>query len=111
MKTPCKDCPFRSDVNFYLSEPRARQIANDVILGDGSFPCHKTTHNFRKGQFDYLGKEKPCNGAMLAIEKERGDARANLWVRMGVMLGAIDVDSLDRSVSVRNAQEFVEDLS
>lgn len=108
MKAPCKDCPFRKDVRFYLGEPRAREIANKVILGDSSFPCHKTVCANTPRDFS---KETACVGALLSIQKERGTATANLWVRLGVMCGAINIDSLDQSVPVRNAQEFIEDLS
>lgn len=108
---PCNNCPFRADVEFYLGLDRATQIANDVILGDQAFHCHKTTEHGYDGEFVYTGAEKPCVGAMSAIAKERGDARASLWVRLGAMIKAIDVDSLDYSVDVDSVEEFIEKLS
>lgn len=108
---PCNNCPFRADVSFYLGRDRATQIANDVILGDRAFHCHKTTEHGYDGEVVYTGNEKPCVGAMLAIAKERGDARASLWVRLGAMIKEIDIDSLDFSVEVHGAKEFIKKLS
>jgi hypothetical protein len=111
MQKPCKDCPFRSDVSFYLGEDRAEQIVNDVILGDSAFHCHKTlTYCSIDGDGNYIhtGNEKPCIGALLAIAKECGDARANLWARLGSLIGQIDIENLDHSVAVHSPQEFID---
>ena len=107
---PCKDCPFRSEVSFCLGKERAQQIANEVILGDGALYCHKTlTYSSidDDGGYIHTGNEKPCVGAILAIAKERGDATANPWVRMGVRIKRIDINSLDKSVKVHSAKQFV----
>lgn len=110
MNVPCKNCPFRADSSMVLSRDRATEIAEKVILGDSAFHCHKTV-TYEDGEGVHTGNEKPCVGAMLAIAKERGDAKANFWVRLGAMIGEIDVDSLDYSVDVHNASEFIEELS
>jgi hypothetical protein len=105
---PCKDCPFRSEVSFYLGEDRASQIVNDVILGDSAFHCHKTIIYGDDDEIVRSGNEKPCIGALLAIAKERGDSRANLWARLGSLIGQIDIENLDHSVAVHSPQEFID---
>ncbi len=110
MLKPCSNCPFRQDVDFFLSEDRAQQIARDVIQGDSAFHCHKTVRYGNDGE-DNLDDAKPCIGAIKAIAKERGDARANLWVRFGVMFGHINLDAIDQLTPVHNAAEFIENLS
>jgi hypothetical protein len=105
---PCKDCPFRAEVSFHLGKERAQQITNDVILGDSAFHCHKTIIYGSGDEIVRSGNEKPCIGSMLAIAKERGDARANLWLRMGFLIKEIDVDSLDNSVNIHSVNSFIE---
>jgi hypothetical protein len=41
MTQPCADCPFRYDIQGYLREERAAEIA-EALLNDASFTCHKT---------------------------------------------------------------------
>lgn len=108
---PCIDCPFRSDIEFILSESRTREIAKDVIRGDKAFHCHKTTEFDNDGNFVYSDRVKPCLGAIKAIEKERGDAKASLWVRLGIMTGMIDLEAIDNDILVYNADEFIESVS
>jgi hypothetical protein len=108
---PCIDCPFRSDIEFVLSESRTQQIARDVIRGDEAFHCHKTTEFDNDGSFIYSDRAKPCIGAIKAIKKERGDARASLWVRLGIMTGMIDLELIDNDIPVYDADEFVESVS
>lgn len=42
LTTPCKNCPFRSDVAPYLQPTRAVEIVNGAVYGDAHFICHKT---------------------------------------------------------------------
>lgn len=108
MQTPCKDCPFRADVSFYLGEERAAQIVDDVILGDHAFHCHKTIIYGELDEIIRTGNEKPCIGAMLAIAKERSDATANFWVRLGSMVGEIDIKNLDQNIEIHSPLSFIE---
>lgn len=110
MLKPCPDCPFRADIQFILPSKTVQRIVKDVIQGDSAFHCHKTVKYGENGAI-LTGKEKPCIGAIKAIAKERGDARANLWVRMGVLVGVINLDEIDDEISVHNAEEFIEHLS
>lgn len=45
MPSPCKQCPFRTDVTPYLHPDRAAEIAYSAQNPYSSFPCHKTTVN------------------------------------------------------------------
>lgn len=108
MKAPCSNCPFRANVDFRLSEARAEQIAGDVILGDTWFACHQTV--------DYSDDEPSadnssvCVGSLLSIAKERGDAMANLGVRLKVLSGQLELNDIDSSIPVWNAAEFVKNV-
>jgi hypothetical protein len=42
MKTPCKHCPFRTDVRPFLHPERAEQIAYHASNEFNTFSCHKT---------------------------------------------------------------------
>jgi len=77
MKTPCANCPFRITPQFYLPADRVLSIGAALIDG-GSFTCHKDqTH------------QTPCIGAVSVLDRE-ADALSSLWVRLGLMCGAID---------------------
>ena len=41
LSEPCRDCPFRSDIDFPLSRERRDDIAESVTRGE-QFVCHKT---------------------------------------------------------------------
>ena len=102
MNKPCKDCPFRADASFCLSKARKRSIAKTVILGDDGFPCHKSV-NYDVPRHVSSPNETPCIGAALMVEKVRGDVSASYYFRLVIMVGLIDVDSLDRSVELSKA--------
>ncbi len=42
MSNPCPQCPFRNDIEGYLTAERVDEIC-DAVLRQQSFPCHKTT--------------------------------------------------------------------
>src|SRR6188768_4485028 len=42
LTTPCKDCPFRADITFYLGPNRVRSILHSLFAEDATFACHKT---------------------------------------------------------------------
>lgn len=77
-QTPCKTCPFRSDVEFVLSAGKVTSIVG-ALLEDGDFACHNTT----VATGGRLGNEKVCIGAAIFLEKVRkGGLRANLSFRL-----------------------------
>lgn len=110
MKTPCANCPFRSNVPFFLRKERAQRIANDVINGDTWFACHKTVNYDANDEGDDLANASICIGSILSIAKQHGNAMANLGVRLKVLCGEVDLSKIDDSVPVWNADEFVENV-
>ena len=75
---PCKTCPFRSDIEFVLTESKAKAIVA-TLQGDGDFPCHNTT--IATGCLP--GQEKGCIGAAIFLEHVRENGlRANRMFRM-----------------------------
>lgn len=59
-KTPCKNCPFRTDIEGYLNPARAEEIADAVLTHDQSFICHKSIdYNDREiaAEFEHDGEE------------------------------------------------------
>lgn len=100
LKTPCKDCPFRSDISFALRPERAREITASLLRGE-SFPCHKTT------KFDDDGepvlnnkKEQHCAGALIFLERQE---RPNQMMRIAERLGGYDMRKLDMDAPVFNS--------
>ena len=66
MRTPCKHCPFRSNIKGYLTKERVVEIAQSVINGQ-TFPCHKTTEEIEDdyGESDMVATNdsQSCAGA------------------------------------------------
>jgi hypothetical protein len=102
LKTPCRDCPFRHDVPGFLSGERAEEIANDVLRGSGSFPCHKTLDYSE----DFDGKEtkntQMCAGATIFAEHcEQGGQ----MLRIAMRLGMLNPDELNMEAPVHTCEE------
>ena len=81
MKTPCRDCPFRTDTtNGWLGEDRAAEI-----LAADSFVCHKKT-------------DMQCAGHMLV------NGKANAFVRVAAALGiSLDISGRDQVFASQSA--------
>ncbi len=99
MRTPCDNCPFRSDRPFRaLRKKRAIDI-HESLFRDGDFPCHKTV--------DYSGNESNvtrdshrCLGAAAYLEQtRRGGAAANVMFRMAVMCKEFTTSDIDGIVN------------
>lgn len=63
--TPCKQCPFRTDITPFLSgEERIRELERHQ---DGEFPCHQTTELDEEEGETLLNREKTvaCAGRMI----------------------------------------------
>ena len=107
MHKPCDNCPFRADKPpFPLGQSRRAGIAHS-ILHDGHFPCHKTTRGCfdEEGEYSWNDRVQPCIGAVLLVENELGDSRANLMFRFDVMAGRLKPDQLDHSIPTLNTYE------
>lgn len=92
LKSPCADCPFRSDIRPYLSPARAQEIADDSCE-DSNFYCHKTVdYSSEDGQGRVANKSRVCAGFLVTMEKE---GRANQPTRIAERLGIYDRSRLD----------------
>lgn len=77
-RSPCKTCPFRSDISFSLSVDKVASILA-ALRGDEDFACHNTT----VATGCRPGEEKVCIGAAIFLERTRaGGVRANLSFRL-----------------------------
>lgn len=99
LRTPCPQCPFRSDIPAYLTPARVTEIDRSLI--QATFPCHKTT------QFDEDGEvipstpgERHCAGALIILEKL---GRPSQMMRIAERLGLYDMRKLDMQAPVFNS--------
>lgn len=106
MKTPCRNCPFRTDKIFPLNQTRRSQIAQS-LFNDADFPCHKTLGDVDQHQ-PSLENTRRCTGAAIFLEHSRpGGLFSNLSFRLAVMKGEFQPAKLDLNAPVaRTRQEF-----
>lgn len=90
LRTPCRKCPFRTDVEPYLRTGRAEEIAHALHQG-GEFPCHETTVPAETADGGSTLVEGPrsrfCAGAMATMERE---GNPNQMLRIAERLGLYD---------------------
>jgi hypothetical protein len=88
--TPCKKCPFRTDVEPYLRTERAQEIADSLHAGT-EFPCHETTVRKVDDEGNDTLADGPrsrfCAGAMATMERE---GNPNQMLRVAERLGFYD---------------------
>lgn len=113
LKSPCANCPFRSDKPFHLDSDRVKEIADSLRdtpeAPGGTFYCHKTItynsgaeersddgHDDDAESDDFNGRITPrsraCAGALATLEKEQ---RPNQIMRIAERLGLYDMKRLD----------------
>jgi len=71
---PCNNCPFRTDVKPYLRAARVAKLESDLVGGQASFTCHKTTVESEpdedgESRLVEGPKSQHCAGAMILLEK------------------------------------------
>lgn len=108
LTTPCKPCPFRTDVTPYLRAERAAEIVQAIRDG-GDFPCHKTTVlvEGEDGEEELARgpKSQQCAGSLILQQKEG----AGQVTRIAERLGAFDPEALDMVAPVfDHYQDFIE---
>jgi hypothetical protein len=101
LKKPCKDCPFRSDINIYLTLPRVLEICRSLVNG-GTFPCHKTTESREDGELEATEKSEHCAGALIFLEKQN---MPNQMMRIAERLRLYDRTKLDMDAPIYNNQK------
>jgi hypothetical protein len=95
LTSPCKDCPFRSDIRPYLTRERIDQIDNSLIRAE--FPCHKTTEHDDDDNYVPTDNEQHCAGALILLEKLE---RPSQMMRIAERLGLYDRRKLDMKAPV-----------
>lgn len=102
LKSPCADCPFRSDVARYLHPERAQEIMCDSYE-DSNFYCHKTVdYSGDDGEGRVAGKSRVCAGFLVTMEKE---GRANQPTRIAERLGLYDRTQVDMDAPTYDSME------
>lgn len=96
LKTPCPNCPFRTDVKPYLSPERVEEIRDGLERGE--FPCHKTL-DYDTDEEGGVETEKTahCAGALILLEKEGTPSQ---MMRISERLGMYDARKLDMDAPV-----------
>lgn len=103
--SPCNDCPFRSDVRPYLTKARAAEITRDVLLGDKTFACHKTT-GIETGRRVLRKNRSHCAGAMIIVKKT---GWRNALLQIAGRLGLLDATRLDMTAPVfESSRAFID---
>lgn len=111
LTAPCSNCPFRTDVPFYLHSERAEQIADALVNKGQTFQCHKTL-KYDEDRTDDDGDpivlrtpdDQHCAGAAIMLEHMN---RPNQWMQICERLGWRDPAKLDMNAPVfRTAEEF-----
>lgn len=99
LKTPCRDCPFRSDIEPYLRPGRAQEIAQTLLDG-GGFACHKTVdysdslddlESESYGQGRVTADSQQCAGALATMER---GGHMGQQARIAARLGLYDPEQL-----------------
>jgi len=93
--SPCRNCPFRTDVEPYLRHDRAVEIVLGLRQG-GEFACHKTTVRCDDDGDDTLvddpGTSRVCAGALGIMLRE---GQLNQMARISARLGLFDPARID----------------
>lgn len=86
LTTPCKNCPFRTDIPPFLRKDRAAGIAHETFKMGRAFNCHKTV-DYSTGQdqgritLDSIN----CAGSLILAKKiNRPSQLAQIAERMGL---------------------------
>jgi hypothetical protein len=98
LTAPCKNCPFRTDVDFRLRPERAREIC-DALLHDFSFACHKTVDYSAEDEDGYVPSEgeQHCAGALIFLEQM---GRSTQLMRIAERIGSYDRTKLKMDAPV-----------
>jgi len=106
LKKPCANCPFRTDIKFYLDDNRVDEICHSLIQEQQTFACHKTTHFDDDGEANIVKKTEHCAGAMIMLEKMQ---RPNQLMRIAERLGGYDHTKLDMDSPVFETDDDMRD--
>lgn len=110
LKSPCRNCPFRSDVPFYLHPDRVIEITDGLFKQNQTFACHKTVDYDDEGDGRHStnsDKEQHCAGALIMMEKQRA-TNDNFMLRLAQSFGLYDVTQLKLDAPVYDTPKDME---
>jgi len=114
MKRPCQDCPFRRDIDGFLTAGRAAEIAAGMLRDNTTFQCHKTLNWYSSSDEDEDENEdedgqgrcqstqeseqsEHCAGALIFSLKHENKARfANGMLQIAERFGLYEPSKVDR---------------
>jgi hypothetical protein len=100
LRKPCAKCPFRTDVQPYLSFERAKEIAAG-LRDHGSFFCHRTVdyddQDEDADEYVTQGTEQQCAGATILQENDGGLGQL---LRIAERIGIYDRSRMDLDAPV-----------
>lgn len=102
--TPCANCPFRTDVDRYLTPGRYRELAHTLIDQGENFVCHKTV-DYSGDDSQVTDKSCTCAGAMIFLQKL---GRPNQAMQVMERIGAWSSDKLNMDAPVYGSREHFE---
>lgn len=109
LKKPCSNCPFRTDIKFYLDPERVEEICDAIVHQQATFACHKTTIACKEDESDEMlvgPKTQHCAGAMIMLEHME---KPNQMMRIMERVGGYDRTKLKMNSPVfKNAEDMVE---
>lgn len=113
LKSPCSNCPFRSDIKPFLTQGRAEEISEALTSQDGTFSCHKTLERNESETEDEEDMphipsedEQHCAGAMIILEKLE---QPNQWMRWMERMGQYNHKELKMDAPVfDDFDEFID---
>ena len=106
LKKPCKDCPFRTDIQAFLRPDRAEEIFLAITEQQATFTCHKTTVESEDGEMVDGPNAEHCAGALILLEKLD---QPNQMMRIAERIGLYDRRELEMESPVFDSgDDFIE---
>lgn len=103
---PCPQCPFRTDIEPFLTRVRAEEIATAITDQDKTFSCHKTVDYSEGGDGATAQNEQHCAGALILLEHMK---RPNQMMRIMERIGLYHRHRLDMQSPVyTTTQDWIE---
>ena len=103
---PCDQCPFRTDITFYLRAKRVDEILEGLFDQDRTFACHKTVEHGEDGEAVQNSKQEHCAGALILMERE---SSPNQLMRIAERVGHYDHRKLNMDAPVFEDRWAMED--
>lgn len=103
---PCKNCPFRNDIEPYIRAARVRELERGLVGEQATFSCHKTVDYDRDDEDEPADEDRAytpsesdqqCAGAMILLMKI---GAPNQLMRIYARFGGLDLDKLDMQAPV-----------